>query len=161
MAQGVDESFLADLANHFRLPDLDYRTYSSLDLAYIGDAVFELIIRTTVMAKGGTSVNRMHKQTSALVNAPPRSQRIIRLDQRASLPSRKSGLSPAAGTDGSASRRQESDTLDKIAAPRAFEALMGYPLTMEGRFLPDDVSGSSRGVIRLLRREEAGKNRCE
>ena len=39
--------------------------YSPLALAYIGDAVYELAIRTLVMNRGNMQVNKMHKKTAA------------------------------------------------------------------------------------------------
>ena len=38
--------------------------YSPLALAYIGDAVYELAIRTLVMNRGNMQVNKMHKKTA-------------------------------------------------------------------------------------------------
>lgn len=43
--------------------------YSPLALAYIGDAVYELAIRTLVMNRGNMQVNKMHKKTANLVKA--------------------------------------------------------------------------------------------
>lgn len=53
----------------FSVEDTDIRTYSPLTLAYIGDAVFELIIRTVVVGKGNTKPNRLHGCTSQIVRA--------------------------------------------------------------------------------------------
>lgn len=44
-------------------------TYSPLALAYIGDGVYELFIRTHVLAKGNMPVNKMHKASRELVRA--------------------------------------------------------------------------------------------
>ena len=43
---------------------------SNLGLAHIGDAVFELLCRSYLCAKGGKTVDRLHKETVALVKAP-------------------------------------------------------------------------------------------
>ena len=42
---------------------------SSLALAYIGDAVYELFVRTMVLSKGNAPVNKLHKQSKEYVNA--------------------------------------------------------------------------------------------
>jgi len=52
---------------------IDPRTYSPLCLAYIGDAVYELMIRNLVMAQGNCSVNKMSKKTNSLVMASSQS----------------------------------------------------------------------------------------
>lgn len=51
------------------LQDVDIRTYSPLVLAYIGDAVYELLIRTRVVSKGSMQVSKMHKKSASLVKA--------------------------------------------------------------------------------------------
>ena len=54
----------------FDVEPKDIRTYSPLTLAYIGDAVFDLIIRSILVNKGNTAVNNLHKKASAIVKAP-------------------------------------------------------------------------------------------
>ena len=49
-------------------------TYSPLALAYIGDGVYEIFIRTYVMNKGNRSVNKMHKASRELVRASSQSK---------------------------------------------------------------------------------------
>ncbi len=58
-----------DICNEFDLPVQDIRTYSPLTLAYIGDGVFDLIIRSIVVANGNTSANKLHNKTSKIVCA--------------------------------------------------------------------------------------------
>ena len=42
---------------------------SSLALAYIGDAIYEIFVRTMVLSKGNAPVNKLHKQSKEYVNA--------------------------------------------------------------------------------------------
>lgn len=42
---------------------------SPLTLAYIGDAVYELLVRTVVLSDGNAPVNRLHKKARDIVNA--------------------------------------------------------------------------------------------
>lgn len=49
--------------------DADIRTYSPLALAFLGDAVYSLIIRTTVLAKGNRQAEKLHNETTRLVRA--------------------------------------------------------------------------------------------
>ena len=53
----------------FGLEGNDIRTYSPLTLAYIGDAIFDVIIRSILVNKGNTAVNKLHKRASGVVNA--------------------------------------------------------------------------------------------
>lgn len=45
------------------------REYSPLALAYIGDGVYEIFVRTYVMSKGNAPVNKLHKASRDLVRA--------------------------------------------------------------------------------------------
>ncbi|RKM62530.1 ribonuclease III [Butyrivibrio sp. CB08] len=54
----------------FGIDSKDIRTYSPLTLAYIGDAVFDLVIRSVLVNRGNTAVNNLHKKASAIVKAP-------------------------------------------------------------------------------------------
>lgn len=49
--------------------EADPGMYSPLALAYLGDAVYELIIRSKVMNQGNMQVNKMHKKSAGLVKA--------------------------------------------------------------------------------------------
>ena len=53
----------------FSLREQDARQYSPLTLAYIGDAVYEVIVRTILVERGNAPVNVLHKQASKLVKA--------------------------------------------------------------------------------------------
>lgn len=47
----------------------DVREYSPLTLAYMGDAVYELLIRTKVVTHGNAPVNKLNKRASQLAKA--------------------------------------------------------------------------------------------
>ncbi|MDR1531285.1 MAG: ribonuclease III [Clostridiales bacterium] len=48
--------------------------YSGLVLAYIGDAVFELMARTMALSEADTQPGKLHKRTKALVTARAQSR---------------------------------------------------------------------------------------
>ena len=48
---------------------LSLNEYSPLNLAYIGDAVFEMCVRTMVIKNGNIPVNKLHKSSMGYVNA--------------------------------------------------------------------------------------------
>ena len=60
---------LEAITRDFACGELVLRTYSPLTLAYIGDAVYDLVIRTIVVERGNTSANKLHHKTVAYVNA--------------------------------------------------------------------------------------------
>lgn len=65
MEKGID----AYIKEQFELADVDIRTYSPLTLAYVGDCIFDLIIRSVVVGKGNTRPNQLHQRTSSIVKA--------------------------------------------------------------------------------------------
>lgn len=62
-------SLISQIHREFGACEVDIRTYSPLTLAYIGDAVFEIIIRTLIVEKGQRAANTLHKHTTRLVCA--------------------------------------------------------------------------------------------
>ena len=60
------------MENYFRI-NMEKReidAISNLGLAHVGDAVFELLCRSYLCAKGGKNVGNLHRETVALVKAP-------------------------------------------------------------------------------------------
>lgn len=57
------------IKDKFELPDQDIRTYSPLTLAYIGDGVYELVIRTVIVERANRPANELHKLTTHYVQA--------------------------------------------------------------------------------------------
>ena len=62
-------TILEAIKRDFDCKDVDIRTYSPLTLAYIGDAIYDLVIRTIVVERGNRSANNLHKKTATYVNA--------------------------------------------------------------------------------------------
>jgi ribonuclease-3 family protein len=60
------EDLLKETLGSFNQPA---QSYSPLALAYIGDGVYELFIRTFILNRGNKQVNKYHKEARALVNA--------------------------------------------------------------------------------------------
>jgi ribonuclease-3 family protein len=58
----------------FDIGDVDIKTYSPLALAYIGDGVFDLVIRSVIVAKGNTRASQLHRRTSQIVKAATQAQ---------------------------------------------------------------------------------------
>lgn len=67
----MDESInlLRKIKQEFDCKDVDLRTYSPLTLAFLGDCVYDIIIRTVVVERGNRATQGLHKKKSYLVNA--------------------------------------------------------------------------------------------
>ena len=62
-------SIIKEIHQQFGEIKNDIRAYSPLTFAYIGDAVYEMVIRTLVVEKGQQAVHALHKQTTKIVCA--------------------------------------------------------------------------------------------
>ena len=117
------ETNLIQLKELFHLEDQDLRSYSPLTLAYIGDGVYELIIRTILVKKGNCPVNRLHKKASSLVKAGAQSAMMEVIEEE---------LTPEELSVYRRGRNAHSPTMAKHATmadyrrATGFEALMGY-----------------------------------
>ena len=117
------ETNLIQLKALFHLEDQDLRSYSPLTLAYIGDGVYELIIRTILVKKGNCPVNRLHKKASSLVKAGAQSAIMEVIEEE---------LTPEELSVYRRGRNAHSPTMAKHATmadyrrATGFEALMGY-----------------------------------
>ena len=65
--------------NTFDLKEVDLKTFSPLTLAYIGDAVYELMIRSIIVEHGNAPVNKLHKRSSRLVKAQTQAEAAVKL----------------------------------------------------------------------------------
>jgi len=70
--------FLAYYRQCMRLKPVDAGIYSPLVLAYVGDAVYEIIIRTRMINHGSLQVSKLHRRSSELVRAGSQA-RLIKL----------------------------------------------------------------------------------
>lgn len=62
-------SLLNKMKSAFHCEEVDIKTYSPLTLAFIGDCIFDLIIRTVVVERGNSAPQNLHKRKSEIVKA--------------------------------------------------------------------------------------------
>lgn len=116
-------SLLKKLKKEFECGDVDIRTYSPLTLAYIGDSIYDLIIRTVVVERGNRAAANLHKKSIKYVNAAA---------QAAMAESVKEILSEEEESVYRRGRNAKSYTTAKNASvgdyrkATGFEALLGY-----------------------------------
>ena len=119
MEKGID-SYLKE---QFDIPDVDVRTYSPLTLAYIGDGIYDLIIRSLVVAKGNTRASELHKRTSQIVKAKTQADMAEILlpmltEEEADIYRR--------GRNAKSPTMAKNATMSDYRKATGFEALMGY-----------------------------------
>ena len=64
----------------FGLKEVNMKAYSPLTLAYIGDAAYELVIRTMVVEKGNRQASQLHRLTTSYVKAQAQAAMIEALE---------------------------------------------------------------------------------
>lgn len=73
MEKSVGFEFDSYMHELFQMEEVDINTYSPLTLAYIGDSIYDLIIKSLIISHGNKQVNKLHKETSRLVQASAQS----------------------------------------------------------------------------------------
>lgn len=107
----------------FSLEDRDIREYSPLALAYIGDSVYDLIIKSLILNRGGRQVRKLHQDTSRLVQASAQSKMMRILQEE--LTEEERGVYKRGRNTRSVSTAKNQSVTDYRRAT-GFEALMGY-----------------------------------
>ncbi|MBO5278237.1 MAG: ribonuclease III [Lachnospiraceae bacterium] len=97
--------------------------YSPLVLAYIGDAVYELIIRTRIVNEGNCPVNQMHRKSSSLVKAAAQAE-LIHLIMEDLTPEEQAVYKR--GRNAKSATAAKNATIQDYRTATGFEALVGY-----------------------------------
>lgn len=71
-----NQDLVACMKQALDLKEVDAGMYSPLVLAYIGDDIYDLVIRTYLLNKGNMQVNKINKHANALVKAQTQSEMI-------------------------------------------------------------------------------------
>lgn len=126
----MEKGINANILEQFKIEQQDIRTYSPLTLAYIGDGIYDLVIRSIVVGKGNTQANLLHKKTSSMVKAKAQSEMIETIlpelteEELAVYKRGRNAKSPTMAKNASMSDYRRAT---------GFEALMGY------LYLKDDL----------------------
>lgn len=119
----IDIDFLSEVQNHFGGSKVRPEQYSSLALAYIGDGVFDLIIRTIILDLGNGKVKDFHRITSGIVKASSQAKIVkVILDE---LTEEEMAVYKHGRNAKSATSAKNASIVDYRVAT-GFEALIGY-----------------------------------
>ena len=125
MGRGIDSY----IKGQFGIAEVDIRTYSPLTLAYIGDGIYDLVIRSVVVGKGNTRAGELHKRTSQIVKAHTQAEMMevllpLLTEEEADIYRR--------GRNAKSPTMAKNATMSDYRKATGFEALMGY-LYLSGR----------------------------
>ena len=123
MEKSIEMDFYSYMKEVFNMQEVDVREYSPLTLAYIGDSIYDVVIKSLVVNKGNKQVQKMHKETSSYVQASTQSlmmrtiQEVLTDEERAVYKRGRNAksVSPA-----------KNQSITDYRRATGFEALMGY-----------------------------------
>ena len=115
----LKEMFLSE----FGLEEQDLRTYSPLTLAYIGDAIFELVVRTVLVERKNTQAEKLPKAATKIVKAE--TQALLIEAVKDDLTEEELAVYKR-GRNAKAVTRAKNATMSEYRRATGFEALMGY-----------------------------------
>ena len=123
MEKSVGFEFDTYMQEIFQMEEVDISSYSPLTLAYIGDSIYDLIIKTLVINQGNKQVNKLHQDTSSLVNASAQSRMMRTMQEH--LTEEEHAIYKRGRNAKSVSPAKNQSVTDYRRAT-GFEALLGY-----------------------------------
>lgn len=118
-----DTDFAARIRKEFRIKENDIKSYSALTLAYIGDDVFDIVIRTIVVERGNCPVNKLHRRVSELVKAASQCKMIELIEK--DLTEEEMAVFKR-GRNAKSYTMAKNATVNDYRMATGMEALMGY-----------------------------------
>ncbi|MBO5469748.1 MAG: ribonuclease III [Lachnospiraceae bacterium] len=107
----------------FHIEHGDPELYSPLALAYIGDSVFDIMIRTMEVSQVNKQVNKYHKDVSKIVCAPAQAKMIMAMKENLTEEERNIYKR---GRNANSYTKAKNATRTEYRKATGFEALLGY-----------------------------------
>ena len=123
MEKSIEFEFDSYMHEIFQMQEVDIQSYSPLALAYIGDSIYDLIIKSLVLNEGNKQVNKLHKETSAYVQASAQSLMMRTLQE---LLTEEEHAIYKRGRNAKSVSPAKNQSLTDYRRATGFEALMGY-----------------------------------
>ena len=82
MEESIKDNLTSDIWDVLGLKSVSPRQLSPLVLAYIGDSIFDLVVKTKIVTAGNTQVNKMNRAASSIVKAESQSKMIGYLEDK-------------------------------------------------------------------------------
>lgn len=107
----------------FRMEHGNPEGYSPLALAYIGDSIFDVMVRTLEVSRGNKQVNKYHRDVSRVVCAPAQAKMVLAIFDR--LTAEEQAVYKRGRNANSYTKAKNASRADYRNAT-GFEALLGY-----------------------------------
>lgn len=123
MEKSVEWQFDSYMQEIFQMHEVDISEYSPLALAYIGDCVYDLVIKTLVVNEGNKQVQKLHAQTSTYVQA--KTQSLMMRTMQEELTEEEHAVYKR-GRNAKSVSPAKNQSLTDYRRATGFEALLGY-----------------------------------
>ena len=118
-----EADLFSKIEDAFEIGEKDIKEYSPLALAYIGDAIYEIVIRTVVVNSVKTNVSSYHKASSGLVKAE---SQMNMYNSILTLLTEKEIAVYKKGRNANVHSKAKNAAMTVYKKATGFEALMGY-----------------------------------
>ena len=123
----MEKSVEFEIADYIKevleMKEVEPEGYSPLTLAYIGDSIYDLIIKTKVISEGNRQVQKLHQKTSSYVQASAQSKMMRTMQEH--LTEEEHAIYKRGRNAKSVSPAKNQSITDYRRAT-GFEALLGY-----------------------------------
>lgn len=127
----MEEELIKCMQQELSFKGVQPRQLSPLVLAYIGDSIYDLVIKTYLIdSKGNMPVNKLNRMSSGLVKARTQSEMIGRIEHM--LDEEEEGVYKR-GRNAKSYTSAKNASITDYRRATGFEALMGY-LYLSGRY---------------------------
>ena len=116
-------SLLGKIKRDFEVKEVDINTYSPLTLAFIGDSIYDLVIRTVIVEQGNRQPQSLHKKKSSIVKAQTQALFIEALTDE--LDEKEADIYRR-GRNAKSYTSAKNASIGDYRKATGFEALMGY-----------------------------------
>ena len=123
MEESINFEFHDYITEVLNLQEVDAASYSPLVLAYIGDCVYDLAIKTMIISRGNKQVHKLHEETSRFVQASTQSLMMRTMQEH--LTEEEHAVYRRGRNAKSVSPAKNQSITDYRRA-KGFEALIGY-----------------------------------
>ncbi|MGN0422944.1 MAG: Mini-ribonuclease 3 [Lachnospiraceae bacterium] len=123
MEKSVEWQFDSYMQELFQMKEVDIKEYSPLTLAYIGDSIYDLIIKSLVINEGNKQVQKLHRETSSMVQASAQSKMMRTIQEHLT---EEEHVVFKRGRNAKSVSPAKNQSITDYRRATGFEALMGY-----------------------------------
>ncbi|MBE5958325.1 MAG: ribonuclease III [Lachnospiraceae bacterium] len=125
MDKSVNNDLFSIVSNLMNINDIELVNYSPLTFAYIGDAIYEVAVRTVVVCDANMSVNKLHKNSTKFVKAESQAKIILTLIENDELTEEEIAVYKR-GRNAKSYSKAKNASYAEYRTATGFEALIGY-----------------------------------